>query len=33
MGLSVDAASGSLPEVVMMQTADQRPLDHVPTVW
>ena len=25
--------SGSLPEVVMMQTADPRHLGHVPTVW
>jgi hypothetical protein len=29
---SVDAASGSLPEVLMMQTADPRHLDHLPTI-
>jgi hypothetical protein len=33
MGPSVDAVSGGLPEVVVMQTAEQRHLDHVPTLW
>ena len=32
-GSSLDAASGSLPQIVMMQSADQWHLNHVPTLW
>ena len=32
LGSVVGSASGSLPQVLMMQTADQRYLDHPPTV-
>jgi hypothetical protein len=33
LGSVVDSASGNLPQVLMMQTANQRHLDHLPTVW
>jgi len=32
-GSSLDAASGSLPQIVMMQSADQWHLNHVSTLW
>jgi len=32
LGSVVGSASGSLPQVLMMQTADQRYLDHLPMV-
>src|SRR5512136_2874853 len=32
LGSVVGSASGSLPQVLMMQTADQRYLNHLPTV-
>jgi hypothetical protein len=32
LGSVVGSASGSLPQALMMQTADQRYLDHLPMV-